>query len=111
MGKIERGAEGKLLVRVESEVDVGALRAALKASDGGDEVEVRVGELELDAENPFNYVALAATEFEWDAAALRCALECLAPVAQEQLRMGTRSHQRRMQRMLGEQRRERGEGS
>jgi hypothetical protein len=62
MGKVERGAEGKLLVRVENDVDVGALRAAIKASDGADEVRVEVGELE--GENPFSYVALAATEVE-----------------------------------------------
>jgi len=101
MGRIERG-ERKLVVRVESEADVAQLRATLKLSDGGDEVEVKVGVVELELENPFNYLALWATDFAWEKAALEAALACLVPIAQasSSIHLRTRSHQRMFKRQM-----------
>lgn len=101
MGKVERG-ERKLVVRVESEADVAQLRATLKLSDGGDEVEVKVGVVELELENPFNYLALWATDFAWEKAALEAALACLVPIVQagSSIHLSSRSQRRMLERSM-----------
>ena len=65
--------------------------------DGADEFEARAGQtLTLSAENPFNFIALWATDFSWSPDALKLALDCLVPVAQSSMHLHTRSHRKMM---------------
>lgn len=102
MGRIDRDEAGNVAVRLDSLLDVAQLRVALKSVDGADEIEfAKPGTVILSAENPFHYLALRCTDFEWSLAALRAALDSLAEPAQSALRLHTKSHRAMMRRFAG----------
>ena len=102
MGSIDLDEAGNVAVRLDSLLDVAQLRVALKSVDGADEIELaKPGTVTLSAENPFHYLALRCTDFEWSSAALRAALDSLAEPAQSALRLHTKSHRALMRRLAG----------
>jgi len=88
---------------VESDSDAAQLRATIKALDGADEFALQPGKtVTFTAENPFNFIALWATDFAWSPDAMKAALDSLVPVAQTSVHLHRRSQNRMMRRMTQE---------
>jgi hypothetical protein len=103
MGRIDRDKNGNLAVAIENEADAAQLRATIKASDGADEIPVQAGKaVTFSSENPFNFIALWATDFAWSPEAMKAALDCLVPVAQTSVHLHRRSQNKLMRRMTQE---------
>ncbi len=95
MATVELGEDGRFHFELSSSDEVAALRVALKAMDGPDEIEPAIGvPLSLEFENPFNSFAIWLAGFDLSLAACRAMLDTIAPLATTHLHVHSRSFQK-----------------